>query len=105
VPAADAKPSHAPDSRQVSRLLHIDIAKLREQSVISPDGERTPKCRELQAHQAQDSVRCRQSQVGGGNQPRYGNQRLAGEGKSFCTVNLAISIAMETNRTVLLVRC
>ena len=42
VPAADAKPSHAPDSRQVSRPLHIDIAKLREQSVISPDGERTP---------------------------------------------------------------
>jgi exopolysaccharide/PEP-CTERM locus tyrosine autokinase len=28
---------------------------------------------------------------------------LPGEGKSFCTVNLAISIAMETNRTVLLV--
>ena len=28
---------------------------------------------------------------------------LAGEGKSFCTVNLAMSIAMEMDRTVLLV--
>jgi len=103
VPAVDAKPSHAPDSRQVSRLLHIDIAKLREQSVISPDGERTPNAesfRRIKRKILYDAVNPKSEAA---TNLVMVTSALPGEGKSFCTVNLAISIAMETNRTVLLV--
>ena len=103
VRAADVEPSRAPDSRQVSRLLHIDIAKLREQSVISPDGERSPNAesfRRIKRKILFDAVNPKSETA---TNLVMVTSALPGEGKTFCTINLAISIAMEINRTILLV--
>ena len=103
VRVAEVEPSRAPDSRQVSRPLHIDIARLREQSVISPDGERTPNAesfRRIKRKILYDVVNPKSEAA---TNLVMVTSALPGEGKTFCTINLAISIAMETNRTILLV--
>jgi exopolysaccharide/PEP-CTERM locus tyrosine autokinase len=72
--------------------------------MITPDGERTAI--------AESFRRIKQQILANVASPRTGAPRanlvlvtsaLAGEGKTFCAINLAISIALEMDRTVLLV--
>jgi protein-tyrosine kinase len=97
-------PAHAPSvaSREQQRYA-VDLEKLRRQRAITPDTERTPiseNFRRIKRHIL--------ANVGHPSAPAGSNlvmvtSALPGEGKTYCTVNLAMSIAMEMDRTVLLV--
>jgi protein-tyrosine kinase len=87
-----------------ARPFAVDRNRLRALSVITPDGERTPL--------AESFRRIKRQILANVATPKPGappanvvmvTSAVAGEGKTFCAVNLAISMALERDRTVLLV--
>lgn len=84
-------------------VITIDRARLRRQNIMTPDDARTPN--------AESFRRIKRHILANVTNPRAGMERnlvlvtsaLPGEGKTFCAINLAISIALEMDRTVLLV--
>jgi protein-tyrosine kinase len=108
----DVEPPVAPAKRTVpgrsaskpARQFVVDRNRLRALNLITPDGERTPLA---------ESFRRIKSQILANlNKPKPDappanlvmvTSALAGEGKTFCTLNLAISMALGRDRTVLLV--
>ncbi len=87
-----------------ARQFAVDRKVLRASSLITPDGERTPL--------AENFRRIKRQVLANVAKPKPGappanlvmvTSALAGEGKTFCAVNLAISMALERDRTVLLV--
>lgn len=86
-----------------SRLLELDFKRLSARGFLSSADERSKLAEEYRMIK-----RPLLANAFGPNPVRKGNlimvtSSLPGEGKSFSTVNLAISIAMELDRTVLLV--
>jgi receptor protein-tyrosine kinase len=83
--------------------LNIDIDLLRRQFMTTPDGERTmvSECfRRIKRHIL--------TNISNPDRPPRANlimvtSSVPKEGKTFCTINLAISLAMELDRRVLLV--
>ena len=101
-PAPSTTPYPAADD-QVSRQVHIDLALLRARGLLTSDDERSQVAEEYRLIK-----RPILANAFGANPVRKGNMvmvtsSLPGEGKTFSTINLAISIAMEMDRTVLLV--
>lgn len=98
-------PSLVPGVEAVSksRTVAIDLDYLRSQNVITPDAERSPvseSFRRIKRHIL--------SKVANSDADLRANlimvtSSLPGEGKTFSSVNLAMSIAMEVDKTVLLV--
>ena len=87
-----------------SKLVTIDLQRLREGGMIAPDGDKTPLAEEFRVIKRP----LLKNAFGNGAQIRNGNlimvtSAFPREGKSFCAINLAMSIAMERDRTVLLV--
>jgi receptor protein-tyrosine kinase len=102
--SAELRPdNHILQGSVVSRTLKIDLNKLRRQNIVTPDDQRTAvseNFRRIKRHIL--------SNVGNPNAGHATNlvmitSALPGEGKTFCAINLAISLAMEMDRTVLLV--
>jgi protein-tyrosine kinase len=88
---------------RIARTVDIDIAMLRQKGIVTPGGERT---------QAAESFRRIKRRVltnaanPKGNAPAnlvLVTSALPGEGKTFCAINLAISIALEVDHSVMLV--
>lgn len=94
------------ESARRSRRIEINLARLHELGMVTPDGGRTSTAEEFRLIKRPLIDKAF-------NQPaaatsNHGNlvmvtSSLPGEGKTFCAVNLAISIAMEMDHTVLLV--
>jgi len=92
---------HAP--RAPVRRLNIDRDHLRRRCMVTPDGARTPI--------AENFRRIKRQILANMANPRPGvpanlvlvTSALPGEGKTFCAINLAISIALEMDHSVLLV--
>jgi len=93
-----------PAAGRTIRTVGIDRERLRRQSMITPDGERTMI--------AESFRRIKRQILANAASPRTGappanlvlvTSALPGEGKTFCAINLATSIALEMDRTVLLV--
>jgi len=87
----------------VSRHINIDFAILRARGLLTSDDERSSLAEEYRMIK-----RPLLANAFGANPVKNGNlimvtSSLPGEGKTFTTINLAISIAMELDRTVLLV--
>jgi receptor protein-tyrosine kinase len=91
-------------SSGAARHFAVDRNRLRALSLITPDGERTPL--------AESFRRIKRQILANVAKPKPGappanlvlvTSALAGEGKTFCAINLAISMALERDRTVLLV--
>ena len=87
-----------------SKTVNIDLQRLREGGMIAPDGDKTPLAEEFRVIKRP----LLKNAFGGGAAIRNGNlimvtSAFPREGKSFCAINLAMSIAMERERTVLLV--
>ncbi|MDA8092628.1 MAG: XrtA-associated tyrosine autokinase [Betaproteobacteria bacterium] len=83
----------------------IDRARLRRLGMLTPDDERTQigeQFRLVKRPILDKAFGPPASRLPRGNLVMVASS-LPGEGKSFCAVNLAISIAMEMDRTVLLV--
>ena len=87
-----------------SKSVTIDLQRMREGGMIAPDGDKTPLAEEFRVIKRP----LLKNAFGAGASIRNGNlimvtSAFPREGKSFCAINLAMSIAMERDRTVLLV--
>lgn len=94
---------HARPAGNTTQTLRVDRDQLRRQSMITPDGERTPSAESFRRVKRHILANVAKSK---GDTPAnlvMVTSALAGEGKTFCAINLAISIALEMDRTVLLV--
>jgi len=94
-----------PSTTPVSVNGTINLAKLRQMGVITPDVEKTQIAEEFRLIKR---PLIKNAFTQGAGAIRNGNlimvtSALAGEGKSFCAINLAMSIATEMDHTVLLV--
>ena len=93
----------ASEAQQASRQIVINFDKLRARGLLTSEDERSQMAEEYRMIK-----RPILANAFGANPVKNGNMvmvtsALPGEGKSFSTINLAISIAMELDRTVLLV--
>lgn len=83
----------------------INLARLKQAGLITPDGERSTiaeEFRQIKRPLLMNAFNQGVAQVKNGNLIMV-TSSLPGEGKSFSSVNLAMSIAMEMDHTVLLV--
>ena len=85
-------------------VLAIDRERLRANSLITPDGGRTSIAESFRRIKRQilANVGVPRGDAPPGNLVMV-TSAMPGEGKSFCAVNLALSLALEMDRTVLLV--
>ena len=107
--AGHAEPQKRPEAsgvddavRPEARRITVDLDVLRAQRVITPAESRTmmtESFRRVKRHIV--------ANINAATRPRMNlvmiTSSLPGEGKTFCSVNLAISLAAEVDRTVLLV--
>ncbi len=103
-PASRPGLPRAEDAPATPRVA-IDLARLARAGLVTPDAPQTPIAREFRVIKRPV---LENAQGKSGARVKDGNlvmvtSALAGEGKSFCAVNLAMSMAMELDNTVLLV--
>lgn len=102
--AAHTTPAAAP-IRPGARQVDIDLAALARAGMVTPD---LPRSQIAEEYRVIKRPLLRNLQGKGAARVEHGNlimvsSALPGEGKSFTAINLAISIAMELDHTVLLV--
>lgn len=109
VPRNEVSQSHSPDPvtapAPTPNRITLNLTKMRQYGIVTPDEGRTQIAEQFRVIKRPLLTNAFNK---GGEMIKNGNlimvtSALAGEGKSFCTVNLAMSIAMEMDRTVLLV--
>jgi receptor protein-tyrosine kinase len=102
---AETNSKSLPDrpARKTPETLRIDRDHLRRQSLITPQGDRTPNAESFRRIKRQILANVAISKSHLPPNLVLVTSALAGEGKTFCTVSLAISMALEMDRTVLLV--
>lgn len=107
--ARDVKPVHAASARSVAHQsqprLELNFDRLKNQGLITPDAARSQIADEFRVIKR---PLVRNALARSGAPVKNGNllmvtSSLPGEGKTFTAINLAISIAMELDTTVLLV--
>ena len=98
-------PDHETPSEGNSQVQSINLARLHRMGVVAPDAEKTQIAEEFRIIKRPliaNAFGQGASRVKNGNLIMV-TSSLPGEGKSFCAINLAISMAMEMDRTVLLI--
>jgi len=85
-----------------SKRIALNFDKLRHYGIITPDDRRTAVTEQFRVIKRPLLMNSFNNAVKNGNLIMVSSS-LAGEGKSFCAINLAMSIAMEMDHTVLLV--
>lgn len=103
-PAAKARPD-APVEVSVSRHVEVDLARLAACGFVTPDA---PRSQIADEYRVVKRPLIMNAQGKGAAPVTNGNlimvtSSMPGEGKSFTAINLAMSIAMELDNTVLLV--
>ena len=96
--ARPARPAGTP-----ARTLRIDRDRLRRQSIITPDDKRTAMTEGFRRIKRHILVNMAKPKAGVPANVVMVTSALPGEGKTFCAINLAISIALEMDYSVLLV--
>ena len=84
-------------------IYRIDRSHLRRQGIVTPDDERTPHGESFRRIKSQILDNVTRSKPGELANLVLVTSSLPEEGKTFCAINLAISMALERDRTVLLV--
>jgi protein-tyrosine kinase len=97
----DFRPASA--ARRTARALKVNIEWLRQHGMITPGGERTPTAESFRRIKRQILANVARSKSGAPANLVLVTSAVPGEGKTYCAINLAISIALEMDRTVLLV--
>jgi len=111
VPAAAAAPvapvaqPHGDASRRSTHTVELDLMRMHESGLVTAAGGRTALVEDFRIIKRPLIKRAFGARKPGDNP---GNlimitSSLPGEGKTFCAINLAMSIAMELDHTVLLV--
>lgn len=88
-----------------SQVQSINLARLHRMGVVAPDAEKSQIAEEFRIIKRPliaNAFGQGTARVKNGNLIMV-TSSLPGEGKSFCAINLAISMAMEMDRTVLLI--
>ena len=88
-----------------SQVQSINLARLHRMGVVAPDAEKSQIAEEFRIIKRPliaNAFGQGAARVKNGNMIMI-TSSLPGEGKSFCAINLAISMALEMDRTVLLV--
>jgi exopolysaccharide/PEP-CTERM locus tyrosine autokinase len=91
--------------RGESQHVDVDLARLASIGMVTPEGEKTPvfeEFRNIKRPLITNATGRGASRVRNGNLIMV-TSAVPGEGKSFCSVNLAMSMALERDHTVLLV--
>ena len=86
-----------------TRVLKIDREQMRRQRMITPDGGRTPIAESFRRIKGQILANVANPKSRAPANLVLVTSAMSGEGKTFCAINLAMSIASEMDRTVLLV--
>lgn len=86
------------------RTVEINLARLHEMGMVTQDGGRTSASEDFRIIKRP----LLRAALGPGRGARHANlivvtSALPGEGKTYCAINLAMSIAMEKDHTVMLV--
>ena len=103
--APSVAPSVAAASASVSRRVEIDLDALSSAGIVSPNAPRSQiadQFRVIKRPLIRNAMGRGASLVANGNLIMV-TSALAGEGKSFTAINLALSIATELDNTVMLV--
>ncbi len=103
--AGSPEPGAPAKAASATARLDIDLDRLQKAGMVTPDAKRTPIAeafRYIKRPLLSKALRKGEGAI------RHGNlimvtSSLPGEGKTFCSINLAMSIAMEMDHTVLLV--
>ncbi|MDQ1811949.1 XrtA-associated tyrosine autokinase [Massilia sp. CCM 9210] len=103
-PIAAAAPADGHPA-EPARDVDINLARLHQMGMVTHDGGRTSVAEDFRIIK-RPLLRNARAAVSGG--VRHGNlivvtSALPGEGKTYCAINLAMSIAMEKDHTVLLI--
>ena len=88
---------------KTSRVLSIDPERLRRQNMIMPDDNRTLIAEAFRRIKRRIILNVDHPKPGTRPNLVMVTSSVPGEGKSFCAINLALSIALEMDHTVLLV--
>jgi exopolysaccharide/PEP-CTERM locus tyrosine autokinase len=97
----EAKPA---SSRGTARTFRVDRERLRQQGMIAPEDKRSVITESFR--HVKRTILANAADPKAGAPPAnlvMVTSASPGEGKTFCAINLAISIALEVDRTVLLV--
>jgi protein-tyrosine kinase len=100
-----AAPSRSEPGRSSSKRVDLNLARLQEAGMVTPDGERSSIAEEFRIIKRSLITQAFEAHGPSGrpNNLIMVTSSLPGEGKTFCAINLAISIAMELDHTVMLV--
>jgi exopolysaccharide/PEP-CTERM locus tyrosine autokinase len=90
-------------SSKITRTVRIDLERLRRQHMILPDDKRTLIAEVFRRIKRQILLNLSLPKTGAHPNLVMVTSSVPEEGKSFCAVNLALSIAQEMDHTVLLV--
>lgn len=103
--AAPARSATPNTDRQVSKKVELNLALLHEAGMVTPDAGRSAIAEEFRAIKRTLITQAFENPKGTSkpNNLIMVTSSLPGEGKTFCAINLAMSIAMELDHTVLLV--
>ncbi|TAN77796.1 MAG: tyrosine-protein kinase family protein [Gallionella sp.] len=102
---SETDPSPLHGATPQSNLATIDLARLRQLGGVTPNEEKTQIAEEFRLIKRPlitNAFNQGAGKINNGNLIMV-TSALAGEGKTFCAINLAMSIAMEMDHTVLLV--
>ncbi|CAM2750401.1 XrtA-associated tyrosine autokinase [Janthinobacterium lividum] len=93
------------DTARSPQYRPLNLARLAEQGMLTHDGGRSSVAEDFRIIKR---PLLRQARASGAEAIRHGNlivvtSAMPGEGKTYCAINLAMSIAMEMDITVLLV--
>jgi exopolysaccharide/PEP-CTERM locus tyrosine autokinase len=86
-----------------ARAVAVDLGRLRQRGMIVPGGERTATGESFRRIKRRILANALDSKANAPANLVLVTSALAGEGKTFCAINLAISIALEVDHSVLLV--
>ena len=104
-PASPARPATPSEEARSSRRVNIDLARLASTGYLTPEATRSQLADEFRVIKRPllNHIRSRNGEQTNRAQLLMVTSALPGEGKTFTSVNLAMSLAMEMDNTVLLV--
>jgi protein-tyrosine kinase len=99
------EPGRAALKEATYQLVSVNLAKLRQLGMITPESEKSQLAEELRLVKRPLVMNAFSNGAGAAKHKNLVmvTSSFPGEGKSFCSINLAMSIAMEMDHTVLLV--